>query len=204
LEKSILLLCNHLVFLLLFATVNILENLLQDKEDLAVNVHINLTPPEEPHNFVKPSIGNTSDPKTGRTPIHILRYLSDMDTPSPNSRQITPMPKTTIFVSPSDSTKTPALTDSLGMMSPENVVRRFPAKTDGSPLLSLAPVAGKESHAAVTPCSQLAAFSLDETPVNEKRRDSVFFAPVSTAVVRAQDNLMSFSPVVEGNEADCA
>ena len=83
-------------------------------------------------------------------------------------------------------------------------MRRFPAKTDGSPLLSLAPVAGKESHAAVTPCSQLAAFSLDETPVNEKRRDSVFFAPVSTAVVRAQDNLMSFSPVVEGNEADCA
>lgn len=89
------------------------------------------------------------------------------------------------------------------MMSPENVVRRFTAKTDGSPLLSLAPVAGKESHAAVTPCSQLAAFSLDESPVNnEKRRDSVFFAPVSTAVVRAQDNLMSFSPVVEGKEAD--
>jgi len=183
------------------------ENLLQDKEtrseDLVVSENVNLTPPEEPHNFIKPSITNSCDPKTGRTPIHILRYLSDMDTPSPNSRQITPMPKTTIFVSPSDSTKTPALTDSLGMMSPENVVRRFTAKTDGSPLLSLAPVAGKESHAAVTPCSQLAAFSLDESPVNnERRRDSVFFAPVSTAVVRAQDNLMSFSPVVEGKEAD--
>ena len=89
------------------------------------------------------------------------------------------------------------------MMSPENVVRRFPAKTDGSPLLSLAPVAGKEDQAAVTPCSQLAAFCLDDSPVNnEKRRDSVFFAPVSTAVVRAQDNLMCFSPVVEGNEAE--
>lgn len=183
-----------------FFTFNILENLLQaDKEtlseDLDVNENVNLTPPEEPHNFIKPSI-NTGDPKTGRTPIHILRYLSEMDTPSPNSRHITPMPKTTIFVSPSDSTKTPALTDSLGMMSPENVVRRFPAKTDGSPLLSLAPV-------AVTPCSEVATFSLDDSPVNnEKRRDSVFFAPISTAAVRAQDNLMSFSPVVEGNEAE--
>lgn len=177
------------------------ENLLQaDKEtlseDLDVNENVNLTPPEEPHNFIKPSVLNSGDPKTGRTPIHILRYLSEMDTPSPNSRHITPMPKTTIFVSPSDSTKTPALTDSLGMMSPENVVRRFPAKTDGSPLLSLAPV-------AVTPCSEIAAFSLDDSPVNnEKRRDSVFFAPISTAAVRAQDNLMSFSPVVEGNEAE--
>ena len=82
-------------------------------------------------------------------------------------------------------------------------MRRFPAKTDGSPLLSLAPVAGNNNQAAVTPCSQIAAFSLDDSPVNnEKRRDSVFFAPVSTAVVRAQDNLMSFSPVVEGNEAE--
>lgn len=184
-----------------FFTFNILENLLQaDKEtlseDLDVNENVNLTPPEEPHNFIKPSVINSGDPKTGRTPIHILRYLSEMDTPSPNSRHITPMPKTTIFVSPSDSTKTPALTDSLGMMSPENVVRRFPAKTDGSPLLSLAPV-------AVTPCGEIAAFSLDDSPVNnEKRRDSVFFAPISTAAVRAQDNLMSFSPVVEGNEAE--
>ena len=192
---------------LLFATANILENLLQDKEtrseDLAVDENVNLTPPEEHHTFIKPSITNSSDPKTGRTPIHILRYLSDMDTPSPNSRQITPMPKTTIFVSPSDSTKTPALTDSLGMMSPENVVRRFSAKTDGSPLLSLPPVGGNKSQTAVTPCSQLATFSLDDSPVNnENRRDSVFFAPVSSAVVRAQDNLMCFSPVVEGNEAD--
>lgn len=80
-------------------------------------------------------------------------------------------------------------------------MRRFPAKTDGSPLLPLASVAGKDSRAAMTPCSQLATFSLEDTPVNgEKRRDSVFFAPVSTAVIRAQDNLMSFSPVVEGNE----
>lgn len=80
-------------------------------------------------------------------------------------------------------------------------MRRFPAKTDGSPLLPLAPVAGKESQAAMTPCSQLATFSLEDTPVNgQKRRDSVFFAPVAAAVVRAQDNLMSFSPVVEGNE----
>lgn len=191
-----------LLFLLYF-----LENLLQDKEtlseDVDVNENVNLTPAEEPHNFIKPSIINNSDPKTGKTPVHILRYLSDMDTPSPNSRHITPMPKTTIFVSPSDSTKTPALTDSLGMMSPENVVRRFPPKTDGSPLLSLAPVAGKKIQDAVTPCSQLATFSLDDSPVNnEKRRDSVFFAPVSTAVVRAQDNLMSFSPVAEGNEAE--
>lgn len=170
---------------------------------MAVNESVNLTPPEEPHNFIKPSITNSSDPKTGRTPIHILRYLSEMDTPSPNSRQITPMPKTTIFVSPSDSTKTPVLTDSLGMMSPENVVRRFPAKPDGSPLLSLLPGTRKESHAAVTPCGQFTSFSLDDPPVNnEKRRDSVFFAPVSSTVVRAQDNLMSFSPVVEGNEAD--
>lgn len=170
---------------------------------MAVNESVSLTQPEEPHNFMKPSITKSSDLKTGRTPIHILKYLSEMDTPSPNSRQITPMPKTTIFVSPSDSTKTPVLTDSLGMMSPENVVRRFPAKPDDSPILSLAPGAGKESHAAVTPCGQLASFSLDDSPANnEKRRDSVFFAPVSSTVVRPQDNLMCFSPVVEGNEAD--
>ena len=81
-------------------------------------------------------------------------------------------------------------------------MRQFPANNEGSPLLALAPVAGKESQAAVTPCSQLAAFSFDGSPVNcEKRRDSVFFAPVSTAVVRTQDNLMSFSPLVERNEA---
>ena len=82
-------------------------------------------------------------------------------------------------------------------------MRRFSAKTDSTPLLSLAPEAVKENHASVTPCSQLAAFSLDDSPVdNEKRRDSVFFAPVSTVGVRPQDNLMSFSPVAEGNEAD--
>ncbi|XP_078360914.1 uncharacterized protein LOC144645274 isoform X3 [Oculina patagonica] len=183
-------------------TENVFEKKETLSENLAVNESVNLTPPEEPHNFIKPSITNSSDPKTGRTPIHILRYLSDMDTPSPNSRQITPMPKTTIFVSPSGTSKTPALVDSFGMMSPEHVVRRFPAKSDSSPLLAPAPVAGKESQAPVTPCSQLAAFSL-ESPVNgEKRRDSVFFAPISTAVVKAQDNLMSFSPVVEGNEAN--
>ena len=80
-------------------------------------------------------------------------------------------------------------------------MRRFPAKSEGSPLLALVPVAGRESQAPVTPCSQLAAFSLDESPVNdEKRRDSVFFAPISTSVVRTQDNLMSFSPVVEEND----
>lgn len=177
----------------------ILENVFEEKEILsenfAVNKSANLTPPEEP------STTNSSDSKTDKRPIHILRYLSDMDTPSPNSRQITPMPKTTIFVSPSGSSKTPALADSFGMMSPEDFVRRFPAKSEGSPLLALVPVAGRESQAPVTPCSQLAAFSLDESPVNdEKRRDSVFFAPISTSVVRTQDNLMSFSPVVEEND----
>ena len=84
-------------------------------------------------------------------------------------------------------------------MSPENDARQIPAQNEGSPLLSLGGVAGKTtSQGSVTPSSQLAAFHLD-SPVNEeKRRDSVFFAPPSTAdAVRVQENLMSFSPVVE-------
>ena len=169
-------------------------------EGTAVGADVNITPPDEPGTFLKPSI-TKSEPKTGRTPIHILRYLSDMDTPSPNSRQITPMPKTTIYVSPSKNSKTPALGDSLGMMSPEHVVRRFPANNDGSPLVTLAAGAGKEGSRAVTPCGQLAVFSLDSPGKGEKRRDSVFFASVSTSVAGAVDNLMSFSPVVESNES---
>lgn len=169
-------------------------------EGTAVGADVNITPPDEPGTFLKPSI-TKSEPKTGRTPIHILRYLSDMDTPSPNSRQITPMPKTTIYVSPSKNSKTPALGDSLGMMSPEHVVRRFPANNDGSPLVTLAAGAGKEGSRAVTPCGQLAVFSLDSPGKSEKRRDSVFFASVSTSVAGAVDNLMSFSPVVESNES---
>ncbi|XP_022798133.1 uncharacterized protein LOC111336320 isoform X2 [Stylophora pistillata] len=170
-------------------------------EDADLGADVNLTPPDEPVTFLKPSI-TKSEPKSGRTPIHILRYLSDMDTPTPNSRQITPMPKTTIFVSPSENSKTPALGDSLGMMSPANVVRRFPASNDGSPLVTLTAVPGKEGSAGVTPRSQLAAFNLDSPARSEKRRDSVFFAPMSTSVVGAVDNLMSFSPVVEANESD--
>lgn len=150
------------------------------------------TPPEEPETF---TTNNAS--KTGRTPIHIVRYL---DTPTPNSRQITPMPKTTIFVSPNGTSETPAIMDSLGMMSPENVVRRFPAQSEASPVLSLVDVAGKESQTSVTPSSQLTAFHLDSPVNNETRRDSVFFAPLQGAgAVRAQENLMSFSPVVEGD-----
>lgn len=153
------------------------------------------TPPEEPETFIT---NNAS--KTGRTPIHIVRYLSETDTPTPNSRQITPMPKTTIFVSPNGTSETPAITDSLGMMSPENVVRRFPAQSEASPVLSLVDVAGKESQTSVTPSSQLTAFHLDSPVNNETRRDSVFFAPLQGAgAVRAQENLMSFSPVVEGD-----
>ena len=169
-------------------------------EDADLGADVNLTPPDEPVTFLKPSI-TKSEPKTGRTPIHILRYLSDMDTPTPNSRQITPMPKTTIFVSPSENSKTPALGDSFGMMSPANVVRRFPASNDGSPLVTLTALPGKEGSAGVTPRSQLAAFNLDSPARSEKRRDSVFFAPMSTSVVGAVDNLMSFSPVVEANES---
>ena len=86
-------------------------------------------------------------------------------------------------------------------MSPENVVRRFPAQSEASPLLPLVGAAGTENQGSVTPSSRLATFHLD-SPVNgEKRRDSVFFAPPPAAeIVRTQDNLMCFSPVVEGNE----
>ena len=161
---------------------------------------ITLTPPEETQNVTKPLLPNNAS-KTGRTPIHLLRYLSDMDTPSPNSRQITPMPKTTIFVSPPDCSKTPTLVDSLGTMSPENDAHQIPAQNEGSPLLSLGGVAGKTSQGTVTPSSQLAAFHLDSPVNDEKRRDSVFFAPPSTAdAVRVQENLMSFSPVVERSD----
>jgi len=148
-----------------------LENVFEEKEkatnDCPINEKATVTPPEEPQTSVP-----NSAPKTGRTPIHILRYLSDMDTPSPNSRQITPMPKTTIFVSPSECSKTPALTDSLGMMSPENVVRQFPAQNEASPLLPLAGMAAKKSQGSVTPSSALAAFHLDSPVIDEKRRDS--------------------------------
>ena len=86
------------------------------------------------------------------------------------------------------------------MMSPENVVRRFPAQSEASPVLSVVDVAGKESQTSATPSSQLTAFHLDSPVNNETRRDSVFFAPLQAAgVVRAQENLMSFSPVVEGD-----
>ena len=123
-----------------------------------------------------------------------------MDTPSPNSREITPMPKTTIFVSPLSGGKTPALADDLGMMSPENVVRQFPAQNEGSPLLSLGGIAGKVRQASVTPTVQLAAFHLDSPAKGEKRRDSVFFAlPSAIDTVQARENLMSFSPIVEMN-----
>ena len=156
---------------------------------------VTFTPPEEPETF---TTNNAS--KTGRTPKHIVKYLSETDTPTPNSRQITPMPKTTIFVSPNGTSETPAIMDSLGMMSPENVVRRFPAQSEASPVLSLVDVAGKESQTSVTPSSQLTAFHLDLPVNNETRRDSVFFAPLQAArAVRAQENLMSFSPVVEGD-----
>ena len=87
-------------------------------------------------------------------------------------------------------------------MSLDNMVQRFPAKNEGSPLVSLAAMAGKEGQAAVTPCSQLDALCLKDSPANgEKRRDSVFFLPMSTTVVGAPDSLMSFSPVVEANES---
>ena len=80
-------------------------------------------------------------------------------------------------------------------------MRRFPANNDGSPLVTLAAGAEKEGSCAVMPCGQLAVFSLDSPGKSEKRRDSVFFASVSTSVARAVDNLMSFSPVVESNES---
>ena len=173
-------------------------NVLEDEDPTTGNSPVlkeaTLSPPEEPQNFARPSAPNSAS-KTGRTPIHILRYLSDMDTPSPNCRQITPMPKTTIVMSPSGCSKTPALANSLGMMSPENVVCQFPAQNEGSPLLPLAGMAGKKS---VTPCSGLAAFHLDSPVNDERRRDSVFFAPPSAGVA-TQENLMCFSPLAEGN-----
>lgn len=90
-------------------------------------------------------------------------------------------------------------------MSPENVVRQFPAQNEASPLLPLAGMAAKTSQGSVTPSSALAAFHLDSPVIDEKRRDSVFFAPPSTYdAVRTQDNLMSFSPVVEATgEGTC-
>ena len=86
-------------------------------------------------------------------------------------------------------------------MSPGNVVRHFPAQKEASPLFPLAGMAAKTSQGSVTPSSALAAFHLDSPVIDEKRRDSVFFAPPSTYdAVRAQDNLMSFSPVVEATD----
>lgn len=170
------------------------------KVDCAENEEATLTPPEQPQNLNKPFEADSAS-KTGRTPIHLLKYLSDMDTPSPNSREITPMPKTTIFVSPLNGDKTPTLADDLDMMSPENVVRQFPAQNEGSPLLSLGGMAGKVRQASVTPKVQVAAFHLDSPATGENRRDSVFFAlPSAINAVQAQENLMSFSPIVEMND----
>lgn len=87
------------------------------------------------------------------------------------------------------------------MMSPENVVRQFPAQNEGSPLLSLGGMAGKVRQASVTPKVQLAAIHLDSPATGENRRDSVFFAlPSAINAVQAQENLMSFSPIVEMND----
>lgn len=157
------------------------------------------TPPEQTKGVTNPIVEGTAS-KTERTPIHLLKYLSNVDTPTPNSRKITPMPKTTIFVSPPDSSKTPALVDSLGLMSPEEVVRQFPAQNEGSllPVLGVMTPGKKASQSSVTPSVQLAALKLDSPGNDGKRRDSVFFAPTSSFnESQVKGNLMCFSPLVE-------
>lgn len=154
------------------------------------------TPPEQTKDVTNPIVEGTAS-KTERTPIHLLKYLSNVDTPTPNSRKITPMPKTTIFVSPPDSSKTPALVDTLGLMSPEEVVRQFPAQNEGSLLSGMTP-GKKASQSSVTPSVQLAALKLDSPGNDGKRRDSVFFAPTSSFnESQVKGNLMCFSPLVE-------
>ena len=168
----------------------------------------NLSPPSENFNLTaeeaeEPPIEQTvttSQSKPSRTPLHLLQYLSDLETPSPNSRQVTPMPKTTLFISPPGSTETAAIDSSLSLASPENVVNRFPAQKDIVPLVSLTP----GCHALTTTPGKLPVFHLDDSPANgEKRRDSVFFAPTHSSEVRVQDNLMLFSPIQEVNEGLC-
>lgn len=158
------------------------------KNDCSVNDEEFPAPLEQTQDAIEPVLPDSAS-KTARTPIHLLKYISDVDTPSPNSRQITPMPKTTIFVSPPDCSENPALADSVAMTSPEEFVRPFPART--------------ESEGLGTPSVKLASLNLDSPENEEKRRDSVFFAPKSSfSESLVKENLMCFSPVMERDDDD--
>ena len=158
------------------------------KNDCSVNDEEFPVPLEQTQDAIEPVLPDSAS-KTARTPIHLLKYISDVDTPSPNSRQITPMPKTTIFVSPPDCSENPALADSVAMTSPEEFVRPFPART--------------ESEGLGTPSVKLASLNLESPENDEKRRDSVFFAPKSSfSESLVKENLMCFSPVVERDDDD--
>ena len=116
------------------------------------------------------------------TPVDILHHINDLETPSPNSRQITPMPKTTLFISP---------------LAVKGDASQFPATKYG-PLLPITPMA-ENIPLSLTPATRLSGLTLHGTPLNviNKRRDSVFFAPSNENFDSSKENLICFSSVSE-------
>lgn len=145
-----------------------------------------------------------SEPRAWRTPKNLISCLSDLDTPSPSSCPITPLPpKTTWFISPlqnennNNNNVTPYTPDSPVSPSGEGTEKK-------SVLVELTPEVtnSRRHHSKIA--SKLETLHIQSPALTfDARRDSVFFAPVTTdsdssASVNSKperaDNLISFSP----------